>query len=248
LHYDRPVPTAPPKLVLLPGLDGSGDLFRWFLEALPPAFDARVVRYPSDDCLSEQELAGIIRSACPDSDPFILLAESFSTPLAIQIAAANPPNLKGLILCAGFAANPMRSLNGAVRSQLAPLAIRLRMPAFAIKFWLLGANAPPELVRDVRKSITKVRSRVLIDRLEQISSCDVESELSKIVAPMLYLRPTKDRLISGRCLEAILEIKPDTEVVSIPGPHLLLQREPNQTAAVITNFLLQHNQPVRTEM
>lgn len=233
--------------MLLPGLDGTGDLFQWFLEALPPAFDVRVVRYPPDACLSEQELAGIIRSACPASDPFVLLAESFSTPLAIQCAAANPANLKGLILCAGFATNSMRLLKGAAGSRLAHLAFMLGIPAFAVKIWLLGADAPPELVRAVRKAISKVRSRVLIDRLEQVISCDVQSELSKIGVPVLYLRATHDRLIPNRCLDEILEVKPETEVVSIPGPHLLLQREPGRTAGVVTNFLLQPDRSARAE-
>ncbi len=225
--------------MLLPGLDGTGDPFQWFIQALPPAFDAKVVQYPTDDCLSEQELIGIIRSAFPALGPFVLLAESFSTPLAIRCAAEHPRNLKGLILCAGFAADPMSFWNGSAGARLAHLAFMLRIPAFAVKTWLLGAGAPPELVRAVQKSVAKVRSRVLIDRLQQVASCNVISDLSKIQVPMLYLQATKDRLIPGRCLEEILEVKPEMEVVTVPGPHLLLQREPKRTAEVVTNFLLQ---------
>jgi len=33
------------RLVLLPGMDGTGELFADFVEALPDAFDGRVVRY-----------------------------------------------------------------------------------------------------------------------------------------------------------------------------------------------------------
>jgi pimeloyl-[acyl-carrier protein] methyl ester esterase len=233
--------------VLVPGLDGTGDLFQWFIQALPPALDAKVVRYPTDECLCEQELAGIIQSAFPASGPFVLLAESFSTPLAIRCGADRSHNLKGLILCAGFPANPGHLWSGAAGSRLAHLAFVLRIPAFAVKTWLLGAGAPPELVRAVQQSVAKVRGRVLIDRLEQAASCDVLSELSKIEVPILYLRATKDRLIPGRCLEEILEVKPDMEVVSVPGPHLLLQREPKRTAEVVTNFLLQLDHLARSE-
>jgi pimeloyl-[acyl-carrier protein] methyl ester esterase len=233
------VSAARPKLVLSPGLDGTGELFRWFTDALPPAFDARVVRFPLDVCLPERKLAGIIRLAYPARDPFVLLAESFSTPLAIQCAADHPQNLKGLILCAGFATNPLRFWSSTVGLSLAHIAFRLRIPAFAVKTWLLGTSALPELVRAVQRSVSKVRSRVLIDRLQQVVSCDVQSDLSKIEIPMLYLRAADDRLIPESCLDAILEIKAKTEVVSVPGPHLLLQREPKRTADVVTNFLLQ---------
>lgn len=45
--------------------------------------------------------------AIPRTRPFVLLAESFSTPLAVKLAATNPSNLKGLIICAGFIKNPV---------------------------------------------------------------------------------------------------------------------------------------------
>lgn len=238
---------ASPKLVLLPGLDGTGDLFQWFIEALPPAFDATVVRYPPDDCLSEEELTGIIQSAFPALGSFVLLAESFSTPLAIRCAARSPRGLKGLVLCAGFAADPAGLWSVASGSRLARLAFTLGIPAFAVKAWLLGKGAPPELVRAVQKSIAKVRSSVLVDRLEQIASCDALSDLRKIDVPMLYLRATKDRLVPSRCLEEILDVKPQTGVVEVPGPHLLLQREPKLAADAVTNFLLRFDQMARSE-
>jgi len=32
----------------------------------------------------------------------VILAESFSAPIAIRLAAEAPPNLKALVICAGF--------------------------------------------------------------------------------------------------------------------------------------------------
>ena len=40
------VPTATPKLVLLPGMDGTGELFDSFVKALPQSFTTEIVRYP----------------------------------------------------------------------------------------------------------------------------------------------------------------------------------------------------------
>jgi len=83
-------------LVLLPGLDGTGDLFADFVSALTPNLDARIVRYPKDRLLSYADLFSFVVSAIPENQPFVLLAESFSTPLAVRLAATNPASLKGL--------------------------------------------------------------------------------------------------------------------------------------------------------
>jgi pimeloyl-[acyl-carrier protein] methyl ester esterase len=96
------------KLVLLPGMDGTGNLFADFVEALPDTFEVEVVHYPNNVCLSYTELMTFVQSAAPPSEPFVLVAESFSTPLAIQYAATNPPDLRGLVICAGFVTTPLQ--------------------------------------------------------------------------------------------------------------------------------------------
>ena len=87
-----------PKLVLLPGLDGTGRLFKDFIAALPPTLSAVAVAYPGDRCLPYADLAAIVQSNLPTPEPFVLVAESFSTPLAIACAAKQPLGLKGLVL------------------------------------------------------------------------------------------------------------------------------------------------------
>ena len=81
-------------LVLLPGLDGTGDLFSNFVEALSPSLEAKIVRYPADRPLSYVDLFPIALNSIP-TKPFVLLGESFSTPLAVRLAATNPSSLKG---------------------------------------------------------------------------------------------------------------------------------------------------------
>jgi len=36
------------KLLLLPGMDGTGDLFAGFVEAFPDEFETEIVSYPTD--------------------------------------------------------------------------------------------------------------------------------------------------------------------------------------------------------
>jgi pimeloyl-[acyl-carrier protein] methyl ester esterase len=104
-----PQPAAPMTLVLLPGLDGTGNLFSWFIGALPPHLSAKVIAYPADQVLNYSQLLAYVTDRLPIQEPYMVLAESFSTPLVVHLAARHPANLKGLIMCAGFVTNPARS-------------------------------------------------------------------------------------------------------------------------------------------
>ncbi len=225
------------KLVLLPGMDGTGKLFTDFSNALPTEFSTVTVQYPTDQPLSYSELLALVRASCPESEPFILLAESFSTPLAVTCAATNPANLRGVILCAGFVASPIRGWRRFLASLFAPILFRLGLSEFAVKHWLAGSDALPSLLAAMRLAVSSVWPKVLTARLRGVLSCDVRTELSQIAKPMLYIQATRDRLVSPSCLEVIRRIQPQVTVAEIHAPHLVLQREPQRSAEVIARFV-----------
>jgi pimeloyl-[acyl-carrier protein] methyl ester esterase len=224
------------RLVLLPGMDGTGDLFRDFVHALPENFEIKIVRYPTDSSLPYSELTDFVKSATDLSEPYVLIAESFSAPLAIQWAATNPPNLRGLALCAGFATSPVRGLWGFACSLLGPIFFSTIFPKWAIELFLVGPNASPSLVAAVRAAISSVLPKVLSARVRAILNCDARAELSRVAVPVLLLQPKQDRLISGFSLREIRRIIPGAAVEIIDGPHLLLQREPHATADIVARF------------
>jgi pimeloyl-ACP methyl ester carboxylesterase len=225
------------KVFLLPGMDGTGELFGPLVEQLATGFDLKAVAYATDEALSYTELEPIVRSTFPESEPFVLLAESFSSPLAVMCAARHPQNMKGLILCAGFVSSPVRGWRRFVCSRLAPVLLRRRMPDLAAIWFLAGSNAPPELLAAIRSAISSVDPKVLVYRVRTILQCDARAELTSIQVPILYLQAKRDRLVGLSCLEEIRRIKPEVEVAPIDGPHLILQREPGQSAAAIRAFI-----------
>src|SRR5450631_2350467 len=93
-------------LVLLPGLDGTGSLFAPLIQELPEWMEPRVVVYPRDRCLGYADLDVLVNAALPVDRPYVLLGESFSGPIAIRVAAAQPAGLIGVILVCSFARNP----------------------------------------------------------------------------------------------------------------------------------------------
>ena len=225
------------KVVLLPGLDGTGALFGEFVKPLPRTVEGTIVSYPAGLELSYAELMPIIGAAAPITDPYVLLAESFSTPLAIQFAATRPPNLRGLILCAGFASSPATGLRRLAGRLFAPILFRLPLPGFAKSFWLVGPGAPPSLHHAIRAALSTVPPEVLSARLRAVLHCDVRHDLSKITVPILVLQAGSDRLVPASSAEEMLLIRPDATLKTIDGPHLLIQREPRMAAAAVMEFI-----------
>lgn len=224
-------------LVLLPGLDGTGDLFGNLLLALPPSLDARVVRYPADRFFCYAELFPLVVDAIPRTRPFVLLAESFSTPLAVKLAATNPSNLKGLIICAGFIKNPVAGWLLRVKAFARPSFFRVQPPRCVLEHFLIGAQAPRELEDAVRYTLRSVSPEVIALRVRAVMACDASEELVRVRVPTLYLQAEQDRLVRRSCFEEIKSLKRDTTLVSIPAPHFVLQREPRKATDAIVHFL-----------
>ena len=226
-----------PKLMLLPGMDGTGDLYINFIGALPDAFETEVLRYPTDRFLSYEQLALFVGSATSISEPFVLVAESFSTPLAIQLAATKPPTLKGVVICAGFITSPVRGWLRPLCSLLSPVMFHGALPEFVAKYLLVGPNASRSLLVALRTAISSVKPKVLSARLRAVLTCDARAELEQVAVPILYLQAQQDRLVGKSCLEEIRRIKPKTTATVITGPHLLFQCEPHRTAECVGEFI-----------
>ena len=67
---------TPSSIVLLPGLDGTGDLFARFIAAAPPQFALTSVSLPLA-ALSYGELADHVARNLPAEEPFVVIAEAF---------------------------------------------------------------------------------------------------------------------------------------------------------------------------
>jgi pimeloyl-ACP methyl ester carboxylesterase len=216
-------------------MHGSSELFADFVSALPTSLETRVLGYPNDILLSNSELLDLIRSFVPASEPFVLLAESFSTPLSIQFAAANPPNLKGLILCAGFATSPLRGVMRILGRYLAPV-LPFIPAGVAGAVMVSGSHAPHSILGRLRSAINSVRPAVFVDRVHLVLAWDVLDDLHCVNVPVLYLQAAHDRLVNPVCLEEMRHVKPEMDVVVLNGAHILLQLMPRQSAEIVASF------------
>lgn len=225
------------NLILLPGLDGTGRLFKPLLQIIPSGFTPRVVSYPPDERLDYDDLHSYVQSRIPANEPFVILAESFSGPIAVRIAATHPANLRAMILCASFVTNPHLLLACGMMFRLGAPVFEIKPPAFLVRRLLLGKDASVELVKLFQETLQLVMPSVLQSRLQNVSDVDVRDSLSKCQVPILYLAAKRDNLVSNRSLVEIKSIRPDIESIIIDGPHFLLQSKPQIAVEAMMEFL-----------
>ncbi|MBB3195290.1 alpha/beta fold hydrolase [Roseateles terrae] len=223
------------RLVLLPGMDGTGRLFNPLLAALPPSMPTTVVRYPGE-AASYDALTAYAVQALPKDAPYVLLGESVSGPVAIRLASMHPPGLRGVILCATFARSPSRWL-----SRLAP-AVHLippMPPPLALLRRLLchGARADAHTLALLASAVASISPKVLLQRLREVAAVDVSAPLMAVHSPMMYLRARHDRLVPAAAFDHLQSIQPDLQLAEFDAPHLLLQTVPEEAAAVICAFM-----------
>lgn len=225
-------------LILLPGMDGTGELFADFVKQLPGWIESRVVSYPRDRKLSYDQLLLTVESVVPAAEPFVVLAESFSAPLAVRFAAKDlNRRLEALILCAGFVSPPKRRALSLIIRALAPVLFASGLPESICRHFLVGNSAPQSIVDKVRATVSCVSSGVLAHRLRSVLSCQAKHELRSVSVPLLYIAGTEDRLVTKSSFNEVRQVKPGTQVAMIDAPHLVLQTKPREAVDVLVSFL-----------
>lgn len=236
----RPLP-----VLLLPGLDGSGQLFRRFQAVASGALDLRTVPYPRDRFLDYAELETLVRGRFPRG-PFAILGESFGGPLALRIAASAPRGLVGVILAATFHRRPARPVI-ARATVLAPAFFRLPLPPHVVRLLLAGGDASQELVEEVREAVRLVPARVMAARAREALAVDASEPLRRCPVPLLFLGGKNDRLLRREIPDEVRALQPGAEIRMLDTPHLVLQRRPEEAMRIVEEFLLERGGPPLAE-
>ena len=257
-------------LILLPGMHGTSTLFAPFVHAMqtrnwregaalerttdgilrPPSSAAAhswtlsTIDYPSDSVWGYAQLVAYVHARLPPSGPFVLLGESFSGPIAVELAArlsasAAANRLRGLVLCGSFVRNPQPWARP-LAPLLQPLLRRLRPPPYLAQLALFGAHDTPDLRRALAQTLRDQAPAVLAARLRAVADMDVSASwqtLQNRPLPSLCLIAQHDRLVPEHANRHMLGLRPDAQHVRLNGPHGLLQTKPEACAQAIDQFV-----------
>lgn len=222
-------------LLLLPGLDGTGQLFEPLLEQLPPFIKPLIQNYPVDASLGYSELGQLVLDNLPNDKPIFVLGESFSGPIAMQVAASRPEQVQGLILCCTFVRNPSVML-GLFKRAIDYLPFS-HMPHGAMLAMLVNqANLP--IAAKLTPILTSLPDQLIRKRLHEVREIDASAALEQIRCPILSLRGNADRLVPASAEKPISLLAGERlQTKTLAGPHALLQCNPQAVAQELEHFI-----------
>jgi pimeloyl-[acyl-carrier protein] methyl ester esterase len=218
-------------VVLLPGMDGTGTLFSKFVGLLPDGIDAKIVPYPKDRHMSYAQLAELVSGVLPRNTPYVIIAESYSGPVASILAAHPVGNLHGVVFVSSFVAFPCGRPGPWIAKMVPTVLFRVRAPAWILRWLVMDSATPREMISAVQDAIASVRPEVLTRRLRDALNADFAVTLRHCTVRIVYLLSGSDCLLGTRGLRGLLTARPDIETVEIDGPHFLLQCAPDSSLA-----------------
>lgn len=222
-------------LVLLPGLDGTEVFFRPLMKRLPATIRPLALNYPDAGPYDYRALLDFVRGQLADIPHCVVLASSFSGPLAVMLAAAEPRKVRGMILAATFVSSPslpLARLSFAVRT---PLVAVLRL-ARRLPIWILR---PREDALRIAKQETwsRVSAHGLAGRARAALGADVREVLSRCQQPLLWITYDADDVVPTWRADEIRRYCIHARSVTLPGEHLAMFRDPESLAAEIVRFV-----------
>jgi len=220
-------------------MDGTGISFEPLGQVLPQDVHVKVVQYPKDRLLSFEETVQCAKDQIQsDQEDVIVIAESFSGPVAIALLGSGQLKAKCLILCSTFAKSPRPVLFKLLGYVPLELLIRVPFPRFVFKHVIEGGKEATDLFLAMWQRVKAlVPAKVLVHRLRVISRVDVRGWLPKLTIPCLYIQATSDRSVPTSSLFDFIELVPDLRVKRIKGPHFILQAQPQASLYAIQNFV-----------
>ena len=228
-------------LLLLPGLDGTDIFFGPLLEELrdrvPPSCEVRVWPLPSRGAQDYATLLEALRRELADVTACCLLGWSFSGPLALMLAAAEPHRVRGVILAASFLRAPQPKLRYMVWAVRGPVVWCWRVLR-RVPLWLLRPRR--DALRQAKdRTWREVRPGLLAERLREVARVDARAELQALRArdlPLMYIASAQDGVVPRSALEQILAEYPGLWVETIPGTHQSLYNHAREAVGPIAGF------------
>ena len=215
-------------VVLLPGLHGSVALFESFVALAPPWARCRPVALPSDGAQTFSSLAERLAPALQSLEGFVLVAESFSGPIASRLTRILGTKVCLLVLCNPLTVAPVR-LPARLSARLMRSAF---CPAWAVSLAMAGSDS--ELGQHILREVRNLPASALEQRLNAAFAAVGQDIAEHVSAPLLAILGTGDRLIPPFLSRPVLSAVPYSTLVELKAPHLVVQAKPAEVWAAIT--------------
>jgi pimeloyl-[acyl-carrier protein] methyl ester esterase len=224
------------KLLFMPGIDGTGTSFEPLRQFLPANIETTVIKYPTSKPLSFEETVNSAREQI-SRNPDVVLAESFSGPVAVVLIGSGRLKTKGLILSATFARTPRPFVVRILSLLPVESILKLPFPNSWLRHFIGDAKTAGVILPLWERVRSEVPARILAHRIRMVGRIDVREYLSKVMIPCLYIQATRDRIVPPSSVRDFADSITGLHIRRIAGPHPILQVEPEVSAAIISEFI-----------
>jgi pimeloyl-ACP methyl ester carboxylesterase len=186
-------------VVLVPGMDGTGELFYRQVPLLAQSY--RVATYALRDATDSmdvlvEDLAVVIERVAPEERSAIVVGESFGGTLALSLAIARPERVRALVVLNSFSYFAPR-----IRLRLALAGLRM-MPWGAMTLArrataarLHSAHTHRHEIRRFLELTTRATREGYLNRLRILTRYDARPGLAQLKMPVLFLAAEHDHLV-----------------------------------------------------
>lgn len=231
-------PPPAPDLVwtLLPGLHGTDALFGKLRSALPETQACEWIDLPAKGKQDYHTLSRWLDDQLPrlENKKRLIVAESFSGPLAMMFASKRADEVAGLVQAASFCHAPLNP--GIALLPLRPLFM-VKPHRKALEHFLIGNDASDEEIEELTQVIQSIPSATLAKRVRAILELEEADSPELKDMPMLLLQAQEDNLVPWEAQQRLEAHYPNARVHWIPSPHMILQRHPTDCVEKIMDFV-----------
>jgi pimeloyl-ACP methyl ester carboxylesterase len=210
------------KVVLLPGMDGTGILFEPFIEHAPPDIEITTIQLMQSENYSYEDQAKYVMSQIGD-DPVTLVAESYSGMVAYNMLKLGCKNIEHVVFAASFICLPSKLAKFANYFPIALAKSRL-VPKALMGQILFGKFTSPSLINYFYSALSMASGTTLSHRLHQIA--ELKEPEYKISTPCTYIKPSNDIVVSKSAVTAFHKVCSNLIIHEVAGTHFVLQTNP----------------------
>ncbi len=186
-------------MVLVPGMDGTGELFYRQVPLLEKSYSVATYALRDDATNMEalaDDLRQVIERAAPMEKRAIVMGESFGGTVALTTALRYPKHVSGLVILNSF---PYFSPQFRLRLAIAAVSLvpwgAMSLVRHATSFFMHSRHTHREELKKFLELTARTTRAGYRNRLGILKTYDVRERLCEIRCPTLFLAAEKDHLV-----------------------------------------------------
>lgn len=188
-----------PRLLLVPGIDGTGQLFYRQIPGLERRFTVSTTSLRDDAASMEALVSDLDREVsrlAPEGGRVALVGESFGGALTLSYALAHPERVERLVILNSFAhfASPARLSLGYHLLRATPWPL-MRMVRTLNAGRMHSARTERDEIRRFHDLMRSTTREGYLSRLRILRHYDLRDRLPALAPPVLYLAADRDTLV-----------------------------------------------------